>query len=223
VPGVAATLTPDETPAFDLHCPLLSLPRLFRTTTDTIPAQIPYIRPDAGLTDKWSARVRDGGPGVKVGLAWGSYSMMPNAALKSMPSQALTPLRGIDGARFFSLQPGEAGKRAAETAPIPLTDLTDEIRDFADTAALIAGLDLVISVDTAVAHLAGAMGTPVWTLLAYAPDWRWYPDGTASKWYPGMRLYRQPRQGDWAAVCAQVAGALRERTARGLLAGHDQQ
>jgi len=223
VPGVAATFAPGDSPAFDLHCSLLSLPRVLRTTADKIPGQLPYIRPDAGLTDQWRARVRGCGSAFNVGLVWASYSTMPNAALKSMLPQALTPLRGMDGVRFFSLQPGEAGKRAGQTAPIPLTDLTDEIHDFADTAALIASLDLVISVDTAVAHLAGAMGIPVWTLLAYAPDWRWYPDGATSLWYPGMRLYRQPRQGDWAAVCAQVAEALRDCTARRSLAGHDHQ
>jgi hypothetical protein len=208
-PGVAATFTPEKTVPFDLHGSLLSLPRLLRTTPETVPAQLPYLRADPALVEKWRARVDAGAPGQRVGLAWASHSQMPNAPLKSMPPQALEPLRGISGVRYFSLQAGEAGRRAAAAAPLRIADLTDGLLDFAETAALIASLDLVISVDTAVAHLAGALGRPVWTVLSFAPDWRWYPDAASSRWYPGMRLYRQPRHGDWAAACAQVAQDLR--------------
>lgn len=214
VPGVFATLAPDQTTEFDLHCPLLSLPRVLRTTIDTIPAQVPYILPDPTLASEWRARLHDGQPAVNVGLVWASHSMMPNAALKSTTLHAFAPLREIPGVRFYSLQTGAAGREAAAAGPIPLTDPTDRISDFADTAAVIANLDLIIAVDTAVAHLAGAMGKPVWTMLRYAPDWRWYPDAPISKWYPSMRLYRQRIRGDWAGVCAEIAKDLRELAAR---------
>jgi Flp pilus assembly protein TadD len=216
VPGVSATLTPEETPEFDFHCSLLSLPRALRTTIDTIPARVPYIRPAAALVAEWRARVCDRRPGVKVGLVWSSQSMMPNASLKSATLQDLAPLRELTDIRSYSLQMGAAGDQTGPAGTTPLIDHTDKIRDFADTAALIENLDLVITVDTAVAHLAGAMGKPVWTMLQYAPDWRWYPDARTSKWYPSMRLYRQGRRGDWTAIVAEVArdlGELARRTA----------
>jgi tetratricopeptide (TPR) repeat protein len=210
VPGVSGTLAPHQTTEFDLHCPLLSLPRVLRTTIDTIPAQVPYIVPDPMLASEWRARLRDGQAGIKVGLVWASHSMMPNAGLKSTTLSAFAPLREVPGVRFYSLQTGAAGRQAATAGPIPLIDHTDRIGDFADTAALIANLDLIIAVDTAVAHLAGAMRKPVWTMLRYAPDWRWYPDTPGSSWYPSMRLYRQRVLGDWAGVCDEIAKDLRD-------------
>jgi Flp pilus assembly protein TadD len=205
VPGVCGTLAPEQTAGFDLHCSLLSLPRVLRTTIDTIPARVPYIVPAPTLAAEWRARVHDGKAGIKVGLVWASHSMMPNARLKSTTLSAFAPLREVRGVRFYSLQTGAANRQAAAAGPIPLIDHTDRIGDFADTAALIASLDLVITVDTAVAHLAGAMDKPVWTALRHAPDWRWYPDAPASKWYPSMRLYRQRTRGDWAGVCDEIA------------------
>jgi hypothetical protein len=130
--------------------------------------------------------------------------LMPNAAAKSTTLQALAPLREVPGVRYYSLQVGSAGREAAG-GPVPMADPTGQIADFADTAALIDNLDLVIAVDTAVAHLAGAMGKPVWTMLRHAPDWRWYPDVPESRWYPTMRLYRQPARGDWRSVAEAVA------------------
>jgi tetratricopeptide (TPR) repeat protein len=209
-PGVSATLAPDRVPEFDFHCPLLSLPRVMRTTLETIPAQIPYIHPDPMRVAEWRSRVGDGQPGARIGLVWSSQSLMPNAALKSATLQVLAPLGEVPGVRFYSLQMGAAGKQATQTRPFPLVDHTDKITDFSDTAALIANLDLVLSVDTAVAHLAGAMGKPVWTMLRNAPDWRWYPDERASRWYPGMRLYRQQLRGDWRALSEEIAADLRD-------------
>jgi Flp pilus assembly protein TadD len=210
VPGVAGTLAPDQTTEFDLHCPLLSLPRVLGTTIDAIAAQVPYVAADPVAVTAWRARLQDGQPGVKVGLVWASHSMMPEAAQKSTTLSAFAPLREVAGARFYSLQTGAAGRKAAAAGPVPLIDHTDRIGDFADTAALIANLDMIITVDTAVAHLAGAMGKPVWTMLRYAPDWRWYPDIPTSRWYPSMRLYRQRIRGDWAGVCDQIAKDLRD-------------
>jgi ADP-heptose:LPS heptosyltransferase len=119
-------------------------------------------------------------------------------------------LANLAGVEYYSLQMGEAGSPDLRSSvPVSLRDLTRSIRDFSDTAALIAGLDLTISVDTAVAHLAGAMGRPVWTLLPYVADWRWEPDESASRWYPTMRLFRQRHRGDWGEVLVRVAGELR--------------
>jgi ADP-heptose:LPS heptosyltransferase len=127
---------------------------------------------------------------------------MPDAAVKSIQAEMLAPLGAVPGVRLYSLQLG------ASAAGLPVEDLTRAIADFADTAALIACLDLVVTVDTAVAHLAGALARPVWTLLRYAPDWRWYPDAAHSRWYPTMRLYRQRSPGDWAGVVEAVAREL---------------
>jgi hypothetical protein len=201
-PGVYAVFTPGEPlPPLDLHCALLGLPRLLGITLDTLPAAMPYIQPDQEVAARWRSRVNTGGAGLKVGLVWGSQSPNPDAPLKSATLQAFAPLISVRAARFYSLQIGEAARQAVS---LPITDLTQEIRDFADTAGLISSLDLTISVDTSVAHLAGAMGKPVWTLLPHVPDWRWEPDSPVSKWYPTMRLYRQPRRGDWASPITDV-------------------
>ena len=136
--------------------------------------------------------------------------------MKSLPLATFACLRGLSGVRFYSLQLGEAGRQASQpAAPFQPYDFTAYIRDFADTAGLVAQLDLVISVDTAVAHLAGAMGKPVWTLLPYAADWRWEPESRFSNWYPGMRLFRQESRGDWRAVLSRVAAQLRDECAAG--------
>jgi hypothetical protein len=207
-PGVSDVVTPEQLPAFDFHCSLLSLPRLLGTTTSTIPVRIPYLRPNPLLIEEWRAHMDAPANVLKVGLVWASQSQMPTAAQKSMALQALAPLGQAQNVRLYSLQTGGLGASAASLAPFPISDLAAGIRDFADTAAIIANLGLTLTVDTAVAHLAGALGGPVWTMLPYAPDWRWYPDSTASLWYPQMRLYRQPAPGDWASVCAQVANDL---------------
>jgi tetratricopeptide (TPR) repeat protein len=214
IAGVTRIIAPDEAVPFDLHASLLSLPRLFRTTAASIPAATSYIRADPARTSAWEERIGPGGGTLNVGLVWASQSKMPNAAQKSMRLRDLAALGEVPKVRFFSLQVGEAGRDAASSPPFPVADLTGEIRGFADTAAIIASLDLVISVDTAVAHVAGALGARVWTMLQYAPDWRWYPDASTTAWYPQMRLYRQPAPGDWASVCERVARDL-ARTAAG--------
>ena len=213
VTGVAGVVAPDEVPPFDFHCSLLSLAGLLGTTIDTIPAEVPYLRADPQLVAAWRERLREERRALRVGLAWSSQSLMPNAAGKSTTLEALAPLRDVPGVRYYSLQVGSAGREAA-AGLVPMTDLTAGIADFADTAALVDNLDLVVSVDTAVAHLAGAMGRPVWTMLRHAPDWRWYPDAAQSKWYPTMRLYRQRARGDWRGVAEEVARDLRALAGR---------
>jgi len=210
VPGVAGVLARGgPLPAFDFHCPLPSLPFVLGTTLETIPVSVPYLRADAELSARWKARLSGGQADCKVGLVWASQSKHRTARAKSFDLEALAPLAGIPGVRYYSLQKGEAA-RAAQRPPygMPLEDLSGELGDFGDTAAAIANLDLVISVDTAVAHLAGAMGRPAWTLLKHAPDWRWLLAREDSPWYPTMRLFRQQKPADWSPVIDAVAGAL---------------
>ncbi|MGD0390626.1 MAG: glycosyltransferase family 9 protein [Tepidisphaeraceae bacterium] len=196
-------------PAFDLHCPLLSLPRVFGTSLANVPNIVPYLHADAEDAGKWQHRLAEHASIVKVGLAWAGSPAHKNDRNRSIKLAGLAPLGQISGARFFSLQKGEAAAEAKTPPPgMQFVDWTEDLKDFADTAALIANLDLVIAVDTAVAHLAGAMNKPVWTLLPYVPDWRWLLQRHDSPWYPSMRLFRQPRIGDWDSVFAQVADAL---------------
>ncbi len=214
VPGVARVAALGEPlPAFDCHFPLLSLPLALTTTLASVPQLVPYLAADPRATEKWRAELagvdRAWGRAIKVGLAWASEPRNQIAPMKSVNFDQLAALRSVAGVRFYSLQLGQAARQASEpTAPIEVTDLSGRIASFADTAAIIANLDLVISIDTAVAHLAGAMGKPTWTLLQHTPDWRWHPIGETSLWYPTMRLYRQASAGDWQSVMARVAADL---------------
>ena len=196
-------------PGFDLQCPLLSLPRIFGTTSTNIPRTVPYLQADAEEARTWKQRLADHSPIVNVGLAWAGNPDHKNDRNRSMKLEKLAPLGQVPGVRFFSLQKGEAAAQAKTPPPgMELVDWTEELKDFADTAALIANLDLVIAVDTAVVHLAGAMGKPVWTLLPIVPDWRWLLEREDSPWYPTMRLFRQSSWGDWDSVITRAAEAL---------------
>lgn len=193
----------DPLPPFDFHCPLLSLPLMLGTNSlADIPAPIPYLQVDGKL---WADRVA--GEGLKVGLAWAGAPRRDSpvqAAFdrrRSLPLSSLTPILALPGVRFFSLQKGVV-------AGPGLIDFMAEMTDFADTAALVATLDLVITVDTSVAHLAGAMGKPVWLLNRFDTDWRWLTEGETTPWYPTMRIFRQRTSGDWAGVIAEVTKAL---------------
>jgi tetratricopeptide (TPR) repeat protein len=189
-------------PDFDMHLPLLSLPRVFGTTINSIPAQVPYLSADAARIVLWRDRVP--GPGLKVGLTWWGNSK-PDPA-RSCPLAALAPLAAVPGVTYFSLQKGDVPADAvAAPAGLRLVDCSKEIKDFSDTAAAIHALDLIITIDTAAAHLAGALGKPTWTLLPRAADWRWMADRADSPWYPTMRLFRQAQQGDWPEVARRVA------------------
>ena len=204
----------DRLPPFDLHCPLLSLPHVFATTTATIPGGVPYIVAPADRIAAWASRLPT--DGLRVGLAWSGHPDNARDHERSIPFARLAPLIDIPGTRFVSLQ---KDVRAADSDDFQrsrnLIDLLGELRDFADTAAIIAQLDLVITVDTAVAHLAGAMGKPVWVLLPRVPDFRWLLDRTTSPWYPSARLFRKGQLDTWDAV---IAGVARELTAE--LAAH---
>ena len=190
-------------PAHDLACPIMDLPMLFGTTLETVPAAVPYLHADPAATAAWRARLA-ALPRPHVGLAWAGNPGYVHDLRRSMDAAALAPLGAVP-AGFVSLQVPRPGP----LPPLPLADWTGEIGDFADTAALVAALDLVISVDTAVAHLAGALGRPVWLLNRFDTVWRWLLDRADSPWYPTMRIFRQPAPGDWPAVIAQAAEALR--------------
>lgn len=210
VPGIGQVVDEREPlPAFDFCCPLLSLPRLFNTTLDSIPADVPYIRADANKAREWRDRLASQQPAVHVGLVWTTDSKI--AHHKALPLEALAPLAQIGGLVLHSLQTGAAAAEAERPPPgMALINQSAHLRDFSDTAALIANLDLVISIDTAVVHLAGAMAKPVWTVLAQPADWRWLVDRQDSPWYPTMRLFRKPRGAPWLDISQQLAKALRD-------------
>jgi len=195
-------------PPFDVHCPLLSLPLAFGTTLPSVPRAVPYLHGHAAELARWQRELA-GDRHFKVGLVWAGKSTHANDRNRSLPLSALAPLARISGVSFYSLQKGAAAEQA-KTPPAGMTliDHTNELHDFADTAGLIAQLDLIISVDTAVVHLAGALGKPVWTLLPFVADWRWLLERSDSPWYPTMRLFRQPAVGDWSNVVEQVSVAL---------------
>jgi len=199
---------------WDYWVPPLSLPFHFRTRPDSLPAQLPYLHADPLLRDEWAAELAaQSSPGqLRVGLVWKGSANFENDDQRSLPALALlAPLGSIPGVRWFSLQKGAGEVEAAQPpAALPLVDLGSRLRDFADTAAVIANLDLVIGVDTAVMHLAGALAKPCWLLLPdFKTDWRWLAGRSDSPWDPGvMRLFRQPGMGDWPSVIAEVAAAL---------------
>jgi TPR repeat/Glycosyltransferase family 9 (heptosyltransferase)/Tetratricopeptide repeat len=194
---------------FDFHCPLLSLPRIFGTTLETIPRVEPYLRADDGNVERWRDRMAGCSAELKVGLAWAGSAVHKNDRNRSMKLEMFGPLGRMAGVRFFSLQKGKAAAEIQNSpAGMEIVDWTEELKDFGDTAGLIANLDLVIAVDTAAAHLAGAMGKPVWTMLAFVPDWRWLLGRVDTPWYPTMRLWRQSLAGDWDGVIARVGDAL---------------
>ena len=206
VSGIERVMSIDDAlPGFHLHCPLVSLPLVFQTERDSIPRNVPYIAADPARSAAWAARIGAGSK-LNIGLAWSGRPTHPDDRNRSIPLPQLEILATVPNATFHSLQPGAL---ASDQSPaLNILDHTQHLGDFADTAALIANLDMVISVDTAVAHLAGAMARPVWLLLPFAPDWRWMLGRTDSPWYPTMRLFRQPTRGDWNSVLTEVLTAL---------------
>lgn len=202
-------------PAFDVHCPLLSLPRLFGTEVTTIPQNVPYLCADPADVGLWQGRLAAHGSSLKVGIVWAGDAGQDHLEAsridqrRSMRLSQFAPLAGVPGVVFVSLQKGRP-KAQAQTPPasMVLLDWTDELKDFADTAALVTNLDLVITVDTAVAHLAGAMGRPVWLLNRFDTCWRWMLAREDTPWYPTMRLFRQQKAGEWEPVIRRVADEL---------------
>jgi tetratricopeptide (TPR) repeat protein len=206
-------------PPFDLHCPLLSLPLAFGTRLDTIPAAVPYLFAGETQAAEWGRQMKAEAPGkLKVGLVWagGNRPHVPelrkNDLRRSIALQQLGPILEVPDVQFYSLQKGMAAQQLHamqdERDARSIIDHTDRLDDFADTAALVANLDLIISVDTSTAHLAGAMGRPVWILNRFDTCWRWLLERDDSPWYPGARLFRQSLLGDWNSTIDRVRTAL---------------
>jgi tetratricopeptide (TPR) repeat protein len=220
LPGIMEIVARGDTlPPFDLYCPLMSLPLAFGTTLDTIPAATPYLSANPALAANWQKRLA-GLDGLRIGLVWaGSIRLsQPEAATtdrrRSLALDAMAPLSEASGVSFISLQKDEPAAQAANPPRgMTLLDFTADLHDFEDTAALIVNLDLVISVDTSVAHLAGALGKPVWLLNRFDTCWRWLLNRDDSPWYPTLRQFRQPRPGDWATVICEMQDALRRLAA----------
>jgi tetratricopeptide (TPR) repeat protein len=217
-------------PAFDLHCPLLSLPQVFGTNLSSVPNIVPYLSPDPALLDAWSQTLGSPGGQLRVGLAWAGGPWFKADRTRSLNLQQLAPFAAVSeakpaaaeakpaaaeakpavrGVKFYSLQKGPAGQQAKNPpVGLELVDLGPKLNDFADTAAVMSLMDLIITTDTAVPHLAGALARPVWTMLQFVPDWRWLLERADSPWYPTMRLFRQPCLGDWDSVITRVFEAL---------------
>jgi tetratricopeptide (TPR) repeat protein len=203
VPGLSSVIDLEGPhPNCDYQVHLMSVPFLVNTTLESIPASVPYLSAPADKILHWKERVSVFG-GLRVGICWAGNPNHPQDRLRSIDSALLAPLAAIRGVTFFSLQKHLPGP----PPPLPMIDFMAEFQNFSDTA-LMANLDLVISVDTAVAHLAGAMARPVWTLLPVGPDWRWMLDRSDCPWYPTMRLFRQPAALDWASVIDMVSRSL---------------
>lgn len=199
-------------PPHDWHAALLDLPRLFKTNLATIPDRVPYLTPDPAAVDKWRSRLAETGDALRVGLVWagGARTDQPQMAAvdrrRSLALKRLGAFARIDGVRFISLQKGPPAAEALHPPDgLCLLDLSSEIEDFDDTAAIVSGLDLVITVDTAVAHLAGGLGKPVWLLSRFDGCWRWLTDRADSPWYPTLRIYRQDAPSEWGPAIERVA------------------
>jgi len=219
VPGVSQVVSAGEPlPAHDTYCPMMSLPYVLGSTPEGVPAHVPYVRAPGELLDAWRSKLGGGAP--RVGIAWSGNPGHHLDKWRSLPLALL--LKATEGIplELFRIQRDIGPRDAAVLRSTPaIRDCTDDFADFADSAALVSQLDLVISVDTSVAHLAGALGKPLWVLLPYAPDWRWMLARTDSPWYPTARLFRQSQHGDWASVLTPLRQALVERFGGSMVPG----
>jgi len=209
LPGAPAVFARGEPlPAYDLHCPLGSLPLALKTGPDSVPAGIPYLGAHEARLAKWRPALA-ALPGKRVALTWAGNPAHVNDRNRSLDPTLLEPLLALEGLSFVSLQrdlrDGDAAWLARQSN---VRHVGSDIADFADSAAVLTSCDLTIAVDTALVHLAGAMGRPVWVMLAFAPDWRWESAAGSSLWYPQARLFRQAALGDWAGVVARLGDAL---------------
>ena len=208
MPWIEVPIAGQPPPTYDCQCPLLSLPQRMQTRIETIPSAVPYLRASPEALARWRARLGEG-PQFKVGLVWAGNPKQLNDINRSMPGEALMPLLAVDGVRFFSLQ---VGYRAGELTRISngkVVDLAPDLTDFMETAGAIGNLDLVVTVCTSVAHLAGGLGKPMWVALSWNPDWRWGADPQACAWYPTARLFRQRTRREWGWVAESLAAELR--------------
>jgi len=212
VRGVAGVTPLYVTPRdVDFCVSTFSLPGIFKTTPESIPWHGPYLSADHERRLSWQRRLGTTPQKLRVGLAWSGHPQHRRTATRDIRLTALRPILGMEDIEFFSLQIGHGAEQIQEhPGSSSIADYAAQIQNFADTAALVMELDLIISVDTAVAHLAGALGKPVWTLLPFVPDWRWGLEGETTPWYPTMQLFRQPKLGDWDSVIQRVAEELKK-------------
>ena len=199
----------DALPRFDLHCPAMSLPWLFGTELATIPPAAPFLRPDPALAAVWEARIPPRDHRRRIGIAWAGNPGQAADARRSMPLATMLAAFGPETVVVTLQKEVPEPDRAVLARATHVVGTGDLHTDMAETAAAIGRLDLVVSVDTSVAHVAAAMGVPVWVPLCYAPDWRWLLDRDDTPWYPAMRLFRQDRPGDWGGPIGRIADALR--------------
>jgi hypothetical protein len=223
VEGIDKLLPPGEIALseFDVYLPLMSLPRVLGTTLETIPGDVPYLVSN-GFCNGFNGWVVGGATAEneeeeeeerqKVGIVWAGSPTHKSDRNRSCQLRDFLPVLRVPGIRFYSLQVGDRSSDLTRLPPeITVEDLSPQIKNYCDTAAIVSQLDLIISVDTSVAHLAGALAKPVWTLLCYNPDWRWMLEREDTPWYPTMRLFRQSQPGDWEGVFRQVERELLER------------
>jgi hypothetical protein len=207
----------EDCPPYKAFCALSGLPRLHRTRLDNVPAVIPYLRADPSRVAAWAERLGRLAPGShrRVGIVWAGRPTHSNDRRRSAKLADFSPLAALPGVALVSLQKGPSADQAGRYfGRAPLINIGAEVRDYDDTMALLACLDVVVTVDTSVGHLAAAMGRPAWILLATSPDWRWLLEREDSPWYPTVRLFRQTVPRVWGDVFERVAGALRESAAR---------
>jgi hypothetical protein len=211
VPGVASVVTDSgRLPPHDFVCPMFSLPRVFGTTVDMIPP-VPVLVQDAALVQRWAGRLSIAG--LRVGLVWAGQARPSLPGFRTLDRRrsaglaAFAPLFDVPGVAFVSLQAGPAARQLPPAGAVMIDPMPD-VTDFADTAAIIAGLDVVISVDTSVAHLAGLVGRPVFLLDRYDGCWRWLSGRADSPWYPALTIFRQDHPGDWSGAMTQAAASL---------------
>jgi hypothetical protein len=205
-PGVERVVSAgDDSPDFEVYAPLMSLPRIFGTTLATIPAEVPYLVPNEALVEVWRQPMGSA-DGLRIGIVWQGNPQNTRDRARSFRLAQFEPIARRAGVGLFSLQKGYGREQLGEIGGrFEVTDLSVGLNDFLDTAAAIVNLDLVIAPDTAVAHLAGALGVPVWVALPFAADWRWMSERDDSPWYPTMKLFRQTRWGDWGEVFERMA------------------
>jgi tetratricopeptide (TPR) repeat protein len=208
------TIVPNNRPppAADVHAPLLGLPRIFQTRVDNIPGRVPYLMPRRPLVERWAQKL-GADRRFKVGLAWAGNPEHKGNRSRSLALGRLAPLLAAGDIGWYSIQVGRPAEEIKRLPQGTLTDLSPQLTDFAETAGAILNLDLVIAVDTAVVHLAGALDRPTWIMIAFSPDWRWLVGRDDSPWYPSVRLYRQPAPGDWDSVIARLAADVAARRA----------
>jgi len=212
-PGVESVISEnDPLPPFDFHASMMDLPMVFGTTLQTIPAQVPYLKCDPAKVERWTTRLAadepQGRPAMRIGLCWSGNPRRNQNRIRSIPLETLGPLGALGPhMRFISLQKGFSTRNTSVSHW--LTDYDDQLTDFDETAALMMNLDLILTVDTAIAHLAGALARPTWTMLCLGPDWRYMAGRADIPWYPTMKLIRQTRWNDWTPVVEQIVQMLK--------------